>query len=82
MNYSHYPQPPVIIQNPQAEIPMQMMMKLLEEMRSILKMQNENQMSILNDKRVFQDTLSKMILTNPNLMTQQVPASQLPQPPK
>jgi hypothetical protein len=37
-------------------------------------------MNILNDKKILQDTLSK--ITNPILMTQQIQASQLPQPQK
>ena len=39
--------------------------------------------TLINDKKVLQDTLTKMIPTlNPIMHTQQVPANQLPPPPK
>lgn len=40
-NYSHFYQPPVVMPtNPQSEMQMQMMLKLFEELKGIIKMQS------------------------------------------
>ena len=98
-NYSHYQGPLGYQQQQQmqlsqmmgqmmgsnpSEMQLQMMMKLFEELKGIIKMQHENQMSILNDKKLLQETISKMNpyflngAPNPIMMTQQVP----PPPPQ
>ena len=80
-NYSHYyHQHPPPVPPAQPDFQMQMMWKILEEFKSLFKMQTE---ASLNDKKVLQDTLTKMIPSvNPIMHTQQVPAHQLPPPQK
>jgi hypothetical protein len=37
---THYQPPPIVVQNNPPDIPMQMMLKLFEELKGIIKIQN------------------------------------------
>lgn len=79
-NYSQYPQMGQMGQAGQGDFQMQIMFKLLDEFKNMFRMQTE---TMINDKRVLQDTLTKMIpAVNPIMLTQQVPPTQLPPPAK
>ena len=56
---------------------MQMMMKLFDEIKEIREMYKTN---LINDKKLMQETMSRMnqLMFNPQMLTQQIPASQLP----
>lgn len=65
-----------------------MMMKIFDEFKGIIKLQHESQMDLLNEKKLWHDTMSKMgpyfmgnmqtHNVNPVMFTQQVPSIQQP----
>lgn len=64
--------------NGMSEAQMGMMLKLFEELKGIIHIQSESQRSLMDDKKILQETLSKMspyLNQNQILLTQPVPTS-------
>ena len=63
------------------EMQLQMMMKIFDEFKGIIKLQHESQMDLLNEKKLWHETMSRMnpyfpqSNTNPIMLTQQVPSN-------
>ena len=62
----------------QNEFQMQLMNKLFDELKEMREMYRNN---MISEKKMMQETLSRMnnMMFNPQLLTQQIPSSQMPQ---